>query len=242
MNSEKEKIAKVVVGFIPDKVIRHKLRTALLPTPSQLPSIKIIHEFPVSNGLADLFNKHGSDKSSGHTYGGIYDLMFSGMKDDKLNIFECGLGTNNVNVPSNMGADGVPGASLRAWRDFFPNAQVYGGDVDRGCLFQEDRIKTGFIDQLDARAINEFFEENAKGILFDIMVDDGLHTFEANKRLFENAVKYLADKGTYVIEDIGNLPLFIDWANSLKNKYVVDIMDMSTSGREDNIIMVIRKK
>ena len=56
---------------------------------------------------------------------------------NNLNIFEVGLGTNNVDVPSNMGKDGKPGASLRAWRDYFPNA-----DIDTRILFKEDKIQT----------------------------------------------------------------------------------------------------
>ena len=30
-----------------------------------------------------------------------------------------------------MGKQGKPGASLRTWREFFPNAQVIGIDIDK---------------------------------------------------------------------------------------------------------------
>ena len=36
------------------------------------------------------------------------------------NILEVGIGTNFLDVPSTMGEDAIPGASLRMWRDFFP--------------------------------------------------------------------------------------------------------------------------
>ena len=75
----------------------------------------------------------------------IYFEIFSHIKVNTL--FEIGLGTNNINVRSNMGLDGKPGASLRAFRDYL-NINVYGADVDKGILFEEDKIKTYFIDQL----------------------------------------------------------------------------------------------
>ena len=39
-----------------------------------------------------------------------------------------------------MGSEGVPLASLRAWRDYFKNANIYGADIDKGILKDEERI------------------------------------------------------------------------------------------------------
>jgi hypothetical protein len=36
------------------------------------------------------------------------------------------------------------GGSLRAFREFFPNARIIGLDIDREALFQEGRISTFF--------------------------------------------------------------------------------------------------
>ncbi|MDB9839765.1 hypothetical protein OAC57_05685 [Planktomarina temperata] len=62
-------------------------------------------------------------------------------------IFEIGLGTNNVDIVSAMGTEGKPGASPRAFRDFWPEAQLIGADFDARILFSEDRIETYFVDQ-----------------------------------------------------------------------------------------------
>ena len=40
-----------------------------------------------------------------------------------------------------------PGASLRSWREYFPNAQIFGADVDRSILFNSDRINCCWVDQ-----------------------------------------------------------------------------------------------
>ena len=41
-----------------------------------------------------------------------------------------------------MTLSGSPGASLRVWKDFFSNAKIYGSDIDKDILFNEDRIFT----------------------------------------------------------------------------------------------------
>jgi len=57
-------------------------------------------------------------------------------------VFELGLGTNNIGAPSSMGAGGCSGASLRGWREYFPNAHIFGAESDRDILFDEERIWT----------------------------------------------------------------------------------------------------
>ena len=55
------------------------------------------------------------------------------------------------------------GSSLRVWRDVFPNAQIFGWDVDpKTMLAEEDddeeaRIKTFTIDSSNKTAVDEFF-------------------------------------------------------------------------------------
>jgi hypothetical protein len=46
-------------------------------------------------------NKYGSDKGNGwHNYTKLYYKIFKDKRNDELNIFELGLGTNNINIPS----------------------------------------------------------------------------------------------------------------------------------------------
>jgi hypothetical protein len=44
--------------------------------------------------------------------------------------------------------------------------------------------------------------ENLKEVEFDLIIDDGLHTFDANSTLLENSYDKLVMNGFYVIEDI----------------------------------------
>ena len=87
-----------------------------------------------------------------------------------------------------MSSTGIPGASLRLWKEYFPNAEVYGADIDKRILLEEDRIKTFYVDQTNAESVNSMWNEIERDN-FDIIIDDGLHTAEAAITLFENSLK-----------------------------------------------------
>ena len=158
----------------------------------------------LDKSLTDLMNYYGSDKggfNKDHNFSDYYSTIFFDKKESVKNILEIGLGTNNIKVPSNMGLQGKPLASLRAWKDYFVNANVYGADIDKEILKNEDRIKTFYVDQTNAISISELYK-NIGNINFDIIIDDGLHEYNANICLFENSFKYLSKQGIYIIEDV----------------------------------------
>ena len=70
------------------------------------------------------------------------------------------MGTNDTNVLSNMGPEGKPLASLRAWRDYFQNANIYGADIDKNILKDEDRIKM-FTDAIKDKKVTRFIKDYA---------------------------------------------------------------------------------
>lgn len=153
--------------------------------------------------LCEIMAKHGSDKGRGiHNYSKFYNFLFGDVKNKKLNVFEVGLGTNNVTIPSNMGASYNVGASLYGWEEYFLNSNIFGADVDKGILFNKDRIQTFFVDQLDKKTINDLLDNTLKDIVFDIMIDDGLHQFVANHNFLINSIHKLKTGGVYIIEDV----------------------------------------
>jgi hypothetical protein len=148
--------------------------------------------------LRALFIKHGSDKSTLHNYHDVYGPILARPSKIK-NILEIGLGTNNTDVTSNMGRQGRPGASLRAFRDFLPSANIYGADVDKRILFQEERIRTFFVDQT---SIESFSELAQLDVMFDLIIDDGLHSPNANIAVLLFGLKKILPGGWLVVEDI----------------------------------------
>ena len=102
-----------------------------------------------------------------------------------------------------MSSGGKPGASLRVWKDYFSNAEIFGADIDKNILLSEDRIKTFYVDQLDANSIKQMWSSiNKKN--FDLIIDDGLHDYEAAKSLFFASYSKLKKGGIYIIEDVKN--------------------------------------
>ena len=120
-----------------------------------------------------------------------YFSIFNHFKDNVKLVFECGLGSQ----------PGKVGASLRVWRDYFKNAQIYGADINKNILFQENRIKTFYINQLNTPSIETMWKE-IRIQNFDIIIDDGLHTIDANINLFINSFSKLKENGIYIIEDV----------------------------------------
>jgi len=162
--------------------------------------------------------KYGSDKGRSHRYTTVYSALFNRRYKNQLRILELGLGSNNLDVPSNMGVFGAPGASLRGWRELLPHAQVYGADIDRRILFQEDRIKTFLCDQLDTSSVRELWSHPDLQDGADIIIEDGLHTYEANVAFLQESLHHLRPGGIYITEDI----VWSDaekWFDSLENTY-----------------------
>lgn len=152
--------------------------------------------------LCDIMYKYGSDKGKGwHNYTTFYHSLFKSVRMQPLRIFELGLGTNNVNLPSNMGANGKPGASVYGWREYFPNAQIYGGDIDRTILFEAPRIQTRYCDQTNAATIAAMWADLGSE-QFDIIIEDGLHEYEANMCFLRNSWDRVKPGGVYIIEDL----------------------------------------
>jgi hypothetical protein len=157
--------------------------------------------------LKERLDFYGSDKAAHHDYHFLYGKILCDSAAVSR-VFEIGLGTNNIDVVSNMKAGGRPGASLRAFRDHCPNAHVYGADIDKRVLFDEDRISTFFVDQTNPATFRDLMPQLPRE--FDLVIDDGLHSPAANVASLCFALDLVKVGGWIVIEDIGSdaIPLW----------------------------------
>ncbi len=159
-----------------------------------------LEAFDSPSKLKELFDVHGSDKGGFRNYYYLYAKVLNNPTCIK-NICEIGLGTNNIDIVSNMGMKGRPGASLRAFRDYCPNAEIYGIDIDERILFSEDRIACFYADQTNP---NSFFDLQSRiPMELDLFIDDGLHSPFANIVSLEFGLKAIKKGGWVIIEDIG---------------------------------------
>lgn len=153
--------------------------------------------------LHDIIEKWGSDKNLS-SYTPIYELILAPYKEKATSVIEIGIGTLLPEIPSTFIGNPrlyphyKPGGSLRAWRDYFTQAMIYGGDVADDCMFEEERIKTFKFDSTDREACDAALG----GLEFDVIVDDGLHTLEAQLATLKNLYHRLKPGGLYVIEDV----------------------------------------
>lgn len=213
----------------------------------------VFYEKNLSDEMARLCDKYGTDKGEirpeghpyrwlSHSYADFYSRTYAHCREGVTKVFECGIGTNSLDFVSSMGVSGKPGASLRMWRDYFPNAAVYGGDIDMDILFEDERIRTYHLNQIDPQSIKKYWETVGETD-FDLMIDDGLHTFEAGVCLFSHSIDRLSASGLYVIEDVLRDDL-IKYKCFFDGKtYCVDYVTMfrPNVGLGDNSLVVIRK-
>lgn len=143
-----------------------------------------------NNDLFKIGSKFGTDKvhSGGPTvsYLNIMNEYLSHKRNDKLNILEIGVREGN---------------SILTWEEYFPNAKIYGIDIDDCTKHNNDRIKVIQGDQSDEDVLKRICEDVD---YFDIIIDDGGHI---NTDII-TSFNYLFDRlrlgGLYMIEDLSN--------------------------------------
>lgn len=254
-NFFKKIIKKIIPNFFLDfyRIFKFSRQTKLLNLKTNFKNISYIN---TNNILSELCEKYGTDKGfinheikkpyskynrKPHTYTSFYHSIFNLSRENVKLLFECGLGTNNPNLKSNMTENGIPGASLRVWRDYFFNANIYGGDIDKNILFKEEKIKTFYVDQLDTSSIRQMWA-NIEVENFDIIIDDGLYEPEANLNFFFNSFSKLKKNGVYIIEDVSNK--YLDYLPNNLKKYDIEVVTLYSKFKKfygDNNLIVIRK-
>ena len=118
---------------------------------------------------------------------------------------------NSVKKVFEMGVGGGPGdllycpnytvgASMYMWRDFFPNAQIYGIDILPELAFKDGRIETFQCDQGDKKKLLEIINNIGRDI--DLVVDDASHLIKHQVSCCLAIMPLLKKGAIYVIEDV----------------------------------------
>ena len=186
--------------------------------------------------LCRLFYGYGSDKCPQifHSYSEEYYDILKNYKYSYKNVLEIGIGTNEIMRPI-AGEKYQIGSSLRAWRDFFENAKIFGLDINRDVLFKCERLYTFYTNQSDRdsllRTMSEIRTEMSNNDLkFDFIIDDGSHIISDMTLTFSTLIDFLHTDGTYIIEDIKkiDIPYFIDFLKNFKNIEIISIHSGNT--------------
>jgi len=141
--------------------------------------------------LIELATKHGTDKWGGHYYAQHYDAYFSRFREQKINLLEIGVGGYD---DPNKG-----GESLRMWKEYFPNANIFAIDIHDKSPHEEERIKIFRGSQDDESFLKDVVSEMG-GV--DLIVDDGSHINAHIIKTFGILFPMLRQDGIYAVEDI----------------------------------------
>jgi len=152
--------------------------------------------------LTEIANKYGTDKGTtflpSHGFSEIYDDYLVNNRHDILRVLEIGIDRGN---------------SLRMWRDYFPNAMVYGLDVQKHQFFTEERISTHYANQSSFYDISNFINEF--GGEFDLIIDDGGHDPIYQQITLGYLFRHLKNGGLYIVEDL-HTSFMTDWLTPIE--------------------------
>jgi len=132
--------------------------------------------------ISEVLAKCGkaTDKIWHHRYGKAYDELFARFdREAPLNIME--VGTQR-------------GATLLAWKEYFPNAKVYGVDI-------VDVVPKKYRKDTVTRVISDI-KRVETDIEFDIIIDDGSHYLADMIYVVANFLITMRDKGVMILEDV----------------------------------------
>lgn len=141
--------------------------------------------------LVKLFDKYKCDKGSlKHRYDRVYEPALKDLRDTSFRMLEIGV---------------FKGNSTEAWIEYCPKVEIIGIDIfsrvkmNDIAILKHPRVHGYKCDSL--KGPTEEFDVWAKDG-FDIIIDDGLHTHEAQRKTFINFMPYLKKGGSYFIEDV----------------------------------------
>ena len=160
------------------------------------------------NPLVDLFNATGSDKGTQvywgegvpHCYALTYHALLAPLRDQSFNLLEIGLDT--ASQESGRPADAP---SLRAWREYLPQAVLYGYDIHDFGFFEQPATRTFRGDQSSREDLARFVADHGAPA-FRVVIDDGSHVPSHQQIALATLFPRVEPGGIYVVEDLNWQP------------------------------------
>lgn len=192
--------------------------------------------------LCKLAYKYRTDKCPKirHSYTPFYHELFKDRRFEVKKVFEMGTGFPDTmtHVERKAGKPHITGASLMMWRDYFPEAMVYGADWDsRGMVKGEDRIRTFICDENYPQEVKAMMREVGRDV--DIFIDDGAHEHHLQVLLAKTVLPLLQKDVVYIIEDVFHPPRVMSALKKLG--YESEKAMLTKDGYRENLIIVKNK-
>lgn len=167
----------------------------------------------MDGSLTDIANEFGTDKGTigpsavygGHNYTDVYEAYMRRVRGSSLQVLEIGIGARGEAWQANIvqGRNSQGGGSIRMWEKYFPNAHVYGIDINDAKYLESERIHTYKLNQ-GSREELAAFVDSIGSLRFDFIIDDGSHRPDHQQLSLGMLFPLLKAGGIYFIEDLSN--------------------------------------
>ena len=178
--------------------------------------------------LCRLAYKYDTDKCPQlkHTYTPFYYEFLKDKRESIYKVLEIGIG------PYRGRRRGKMGASLRMWRDFFPNAMIFGADIKPNTVFENDRIRTFLCDQRKKEDLDRLIENTGTDI--DLLIDDASHELKDQIFACQTLMPILKKDVIYIIEDA----VFSKKLLSALGEYKCWVPPISNRGGNNQLVVI----
>lgn len=200
--------------------------------------------------LSDIFNRCGSDKGTyfthvgqnqniAHYYTWVYEQQLEALRDEEFNLLEIGIWSPYY-----------PGASVRAWTEYFTKVNFYGIDIATDSLqLAKENVNIEIVDQTSEVELSNYIKDKPK---FKVIIDDGCHEEKPIIVTLGTLFPQLESGGFYYIEDLHvvdkNRLYGLFWkkfSTDFISKDKVDYINSQTdwcSFSPDGKLLIIKKK
>jgi len=177
--------------------------------------------------LVDLASDLDTDKNTTHSYLPVYEEYLASRKTSACHVLELGVQT---------------GSSLLLWQRYFPNAEVYGIDINlsKNKIDNESRIHI-----IEGDAYTESVTQQLCQRTYNVIIDDGPHSKESMMYLAKNYTSMLDKDGILIIEDVQDIAWTDDIIKAFPEEYRnrISVLDRRhIKGRYDDILIILDLK
>jgi len=174
--------------------------------------------------LQEIYQRYKVDGDTGsgdkggdvHSYIDVYEILFAPFRTKEINFVEIGISR---------------GHSIMMWSEYFTKAQIVGLDINtKGFAFEVPEN----VSLIELDSTQKIYGTSNH---FDIIIDDGDHTFEAQIKTFKNYSPFMRKGGIYIIEDVNGIDQYKKHFEKLHdNCTVIDLRPLK--GRFDDVLIV----
>jgi hypothetical protein len=142
--------------------------------------------------LSEIYLQGGycTDKYQLGYYDHFYEKQLKPFTKSPINILEIGI---------------RGGGSIKIWKEYFhSDSNIYGGEIEN--FNPIENVTCYKIDMYSQNALDLFQDS-----YFDILIDDGMHTYESFVYVIENYYSKIKEGGILIVEDV----IDPEWVNPL---------------------------